>query len=228
MKELTIEEKAKRYDMAIEKAKEINNEHKAQPFDVMLKVFPELKELEDERVRKEIISALKYANHKGVYDKHIAWLEKQDKQKPINKVEHKFEMGDWVVFNNKHQSIYQVEKIEDGYYILRHTHGGTFRVCVLHDESLRLWTVQDAKDGDILVFDNKVIVMFEYWCIGTAFHSYCHIKNGVFLVSEKDTPHIWEGKGFNPANKAQRDFLFQKMGEAGYEWDDKKKLKKRI
>ena len=26
---------------------------------------------------KEIISALKWANHKGVYDKHIAWLEKQ-------------------------------------------------------------------------------------------------------------------------------------------------------
>jgi len=40
-------------------------------------VFPELKESDDEKIRKEIISALKFANHKGVYDKHIAWLEKQ-------------------------------------------------------------------------------------------------------------------------------------------------------
>jgi hypothetical protein len=40
-------------------------------------MFPELKESEGEKIRKEIISALKYANYKGVYDKHIAWLEKQ-------------------------------------------------------------------------------------------------------------------------------------------------------
>lgn len=47
-------------------------------------IFPELKESEDERIRKEIISALKYANHKGVYDKHITWLEKQG-EKPQGK-----------------------------------------------------------------------------------------------------------------------------------------------
>ena len=44
---------------------------------VLESLFPELAESEDERIRKEIISALKYANHKGVYDKHIVWLEKQ-------------------------------------------------------------------------------------------------------------------------------------------------------
>ena len=38
---------------------------------------PELTESEDEKIRKEIISALKYANHKGVYDKHLVWLKKQ-------------------------------------------------------------------------------------------------------------------------------------------------------
>lgn len=41
-------------------------------------LFPQLKESEDERIRKEIISALKFANTSdGVYDKHIAWLERQ-------------------------------------------------------------------------------------------------------------------------------------------------------
>ena len=40
-------------------------------------------ENEDERIRKEIISALKFANDGGVYDKHIAYLEKQ-KELPTN------------------------------------------------------------------------------------------------------------------------------------------------
>ena len=47
----------------------------------MNEIFPQLEESEDEKVRKEIISALKWANDKdGVYDKHISWLEKQGKQ----------------------------------------------------------------------------------------------------------------------------------------------------
>jgi hypothetical protein len=57
-------------------------------------LIPELKESEDEMIRKEIISALKYANHKGVYDKHLAWLEKQGES--ADKVEPKFKAGDWV------------------------------------------------------------------------------------------------------------------------------------
>ena len=43
-------------------------------------LIPELSESEDERIRKEIISALKFANDGGVYDKHIAYLEKQVQQ----------------------------------------------------------------------------------------------------------------------------------------------------
>lgn len=46
---------------------------------------PELRESEDEKIRKEIISALKFANDGGVYDKHIAYLEKQKEQKPVEK-----------------------------------------------------------------------------------------------------------------------------------------------
>lgn len=84
MKELTIEEKAKKYDEAIKKAKYYYDEGKTLEYanDIVSDIFSELKESEDERIRKETISALKYANHKGVYDKHIAWLEKQSQQKP--------------------------------------------------------------------------------------------------------------------------------------------------
>lgn len=79
MKELSIEEKAKRYDEAIEKAKELQHYNCW-----VTSIFPELKESEDEKIRKEIISTLQYANHKGIYDKHLAWLEKQG-EKPQGK-----------------------------------------------------------------------------------------------------------------------------------------------
>ena len=47
-------------------------------------LIPELNESEDEKIRKEIISALKFANDGGVYDKHIAYLERQKEQKEIS------------------------------------------------------------------------------------------------------------------------------------------------
>ena len=40
-------------------------------------------------------------------------------------------------------------------------------------------------------------------------------------------PDWWEGKGFYPATKEQREILMKAMTDAGYEWDaEKKELKK--
>lgn len=174
MKELSIEEKARAYDEAIERANSLLSSNELGNTWIY-KLLPELKESDDERIRKELIRAFKSLNTievwNGINRKDIlTWLEKQGEQKSTNEVEPKFHVGDWVVFNDKHESIYQVEKIEDWYYILRHTYGGTFRVCVLHDEDLRLWTINDAKDGDVLankhgaIFINAVVVKWEeHW-----------------------------------------------------------------
>lgn len=88
MKELTIEEKAKAYDEALEKAKAINNEK-----DVDIEsgtticeyIFPELKESEDEKIKKEIISILRntyWTSNRNRFNELVAWFEKQDEQKP--------------------------------------------------------------------------------------------------------------------------------------------------
>ena len=55
------------------------------------------------------------------------------------------------------------------------------------------------------------------------FHSHCFVGfNGNFNEGEKG--HSIEG--IHPATKEQRDLLFQKMHEFGYEWDaEKKELK---
>ena len=87
MKELSIEEKAKRYDKAVEIAKEINNEQRAQPFNIMTRVFPELRESEDERIRKALINGFNKLDKSAVWYNGItngqilAWLENHE-QKP--------------------------------------------------------------------------------------------------------------------------------------------------
>ena len=92
MKEISIEEKAKRYDEAIERAKGVIEQN---PLMEYLKkgieyIFPELKESEDARVIRELTSLFK-DGIKGIdhpytgedCERWLAWLEKkQDKQKP--------------------------------------------------------------------------------------------------------------------------------------------------
>ena len=81
MKELSIEEKDRHNDKAIKRAKELLEIGVKDTRDkrVVLSFFPELKESEDEKMRKSIIYALRnggfYDNDKT--DEAIAWLEKQ-------------------------------------------------------------------------------------------------------------------------------------------------------
>ena len=163
-------------------------------------------------------------------------IEKQGEQNPIDKVGPKFHEGEWVVFNNKHQSIYQVEKIENGYYILRHTHGGSFRVCVLHDESLRLWTIKDAEDGDILVIEEtettyKTIFVFKEIEDTHIIHYVYHLNTGIEQVFEKRSANGFVGfidEVVHPATKEQRDTLLKAIKDADYEFDFMKKELKKI
>lgn len=88
MKELSIEEKAQRYDKALERAKGVIEQN---PLMEYLKkeieyIFHELKESEDEKMRKGIIRNLEYLMDRAegfVKDElreRIAWLEKQGEQ----------------------------------------------------------------------------------------------------------------------------------------------------
>ena len=81
MKELSIEEKAKRYDEAIKRTKEYAIDGYLDAVAVN-DIFPELAESEDERIRKEIISYLKRrlkidSSIPAAIGYWIAWLEKQ-------------------------------------------------------------------------------------------------------------------------------------------------------
>lgn len=85
MKELSIEQKAQRYDNAIEIAKSLYDY--SQPISasnvIINNIFPELRESEDERIRKDIIVLIKdwwdRVNKDNISTKGqmLAWLEKQ-------------------------------------------------------------------------------------------------------------------------------------------------------
>ncbi len=82
---MTIEEKAKAYDKAIEKIKYVMDRgvepilNKAD----LQSIFPELKESEDERVRKQIKAFIKSRGSQITQSKTDAWLAWLEKQKGI-------------------------------------------------------------------------------------------------------------------------------------------------
>jgi len=85
MKELSIEQKAKAYDEALEQARRFHkafvSEYNYPAVDIKASyeaIFPELKESEDERIRKEIIEFITIvADSKSNKMEWLAWLEKQ-------------------------------------------------------------------------------------------------------------------------------------------------------
>lgn len=89
MKELSIEEKAKRYDAAIERAKKVLLDCTPEERNVVEYISPELKSSEDERIRKKLIYLIEMSRDYGGYavqkddaEKMLAWIKKQDEQNP--------------------------------------------------------------------------------------------------------------------------------------------------
>ena len=128
-------------------------------------------------------------------------------------VESRFHAGDWITDGI---SKYQILFIDDIQYW--YSENGILGSIESVDKRYHHWTIQDAEDGDVLAFDDDTIVIFKDLYNKTTFHSYCHIEDGVFSISELDCPDWWDIK-FKPATKEQRDFLFQKIKEAGYRWN---------
>lgn len=89
-KEMIMEDYKIRYEEALERAKEKYAMFKGmKQGDVLEDVFPELKELEDERIRKAIIDFFGEPGRKEYIlngfnvDDIVAWLERQGEQKPV-------------------------------------------------------------------------------------------------------------------------------------------------
>ena len=343
MKELSIEQKAKRYDEAIEIARQYYND-RAMPIGTNFKLermFPELKESEDEKIRKELISFVRgmlachdkpNAERDEKYESWIAWLEKQaeqkhtpkhkigdtiyynsfgevksmvvsdvaidgtdnpmyedkdgnavfekdliehnlaDKvehkfkvgdeiktaneesltitkidekgywsedlficdfdeeclwdlveQKPIDKTKSKFKQGDWIIFNGL---TLQVKGVVKGFYITTSKDGITNGYDWSIDNAARLWTIQDAKDGDVLVLNNEVFIYAHRKQMYSIAVAHCFVDSAGSFYLDGEFGYKEYGKTISQATKEQRDTLLKAMADAGYTFDfDKKELK---
>lgn len=167
--------------------------------------------------------------------KKQTWLEKQGESKiddntepkDYNSIDHKFHEGDWIISNNN-KYIYQVVEVKRGIYVIR-DNADNREYCVgieSADRDGRLWNISDAKTGDVLAFDN-IIVMFKDIYTKCTFRSYCYIEYETFCICKDNTSNLWVGKGFHPATKEQCDQFEKAMTDAGWEFDfEKKELKK--
>ncbi len=292
MKELSIEEKAKRYDEAITKARNIVNSINVGLIgkDSFEAVFPELKENEEsegEKIREKLIDTFNFYGPAmnspyllGINRNDIvAWLEKQGEQKlvpdwmpkfldelrskknyfdwcehkdieggilaiikwlnpnyfngkdgeqkPADKVEPKFKVGDWLVHNERRNIIKVVNATPLVYEVvdvLGYHHTITDTAI---ENNYHLWTTKDAKTGDVLS-DGTTIFIFEDLLSDGSVMSYCDYDTD---SGESDAfcPLLMNlmCSKITPTTKEQHDTLMKAMTDAGYEWNaEKNELKK--
>ena len=152
----------------------------------------------------------------------------------VDKVKSKFHEGDWIVGANNVCKIISLNN-ELNCYIAVTTNNEEVKIPYYFDDeqghmcSYHLWSIEDAKEGDVLANDYHILILkelaYDWSSNGTpnSVKAYCDIKpNGSFEIGKDNwcfcgTLHI------HPATKEQRDLLFQKMKEEGYEWDAEKK-----
>lgn len=231
MKELSIEQKAKAYDEALKKARQLCCYPTTKPFISDLQdLFPELQESEDEMIRKAIIDFFSEPGRKEyilngfTVDGIIAWLEKQGEQKPADKVEPKFHKGDWVVTSyGKVNQVIAVDEDCDGFTLDDDTYfSGSWK------DGYHLWTIKDAKDGDVLATQNYIYIFNSIDKETETVAFYCLIKKSDKHFSFGDYRIHDEILNSTPATKKQYDILIKAMTDAGYTFDFKEKELKKI
>ena len=130
---------------------------------------------------------------------------------------------------------YQIKNITEHEYTLVGCDGSVITRPIKEiDKSASSFTIQDVKDGDVLAYKDEISLYkhdiknrtkqettfggFVYHC---CYDGKRFIMDSLYSLTEQDKMDI------HPATKEQRDMLFQKMHEAGYEWDaDRKGLRK--
>lgn len=136
-------------------------------------------------------------------------------------VEPKFNEGEWIISDNVDEDyhICKITGVKNGGYMIESAYGYKgYNLFGVFDKAYRLWDITDAKNGDVLVSRAPFIYGKQRPYGGLNWY------NGKFI---KASNYVFKDSPVHPATKEQRDLLFAKMKEAGYEWlEETKELKK--
>ena len=224
----------KKYNEALERAKNFHSHMVSDGIRYTVEeIFPELKMNEDELTwLTKYIEEEVYSLSIDIRDdedriklkklqKALAWLEKQ---KPVDNVEPKFKVGEWITDG---EAVFHITSYSIDYgYQLETPKGTSFHFSnETVEKKYHLWSIEDAKDGDVLAGGDWVFIFRKFHING---FPKCHCHYDLTLEEFKvDTDSYMAcGGDIYPATKEQRDFLFSKMKEAGYEWNANKKESK--
>jgi hypothetical protein len=240
-KDLNIEEKANAYYLALGRAREEYLYGVQIVKEAIERIFPEIKKSDDTKIRETLIELVECNERSGYTlinnvstSSMINWLKKQSDND--NKV------GDWVAINNIYSEmclsspLHIVDSDKTNYRVEDvNGNSGCPKVEYLTSH-YHLWTMADAKDGDVLCLYERDVPKIIFILRGTpnkpsALNYYCYyditypdfnfgsVGEGLVLNYETDV--------IKPATKEQRELLFQKMKEKGYKWDyeNKKPIK---
>ena len=174
---MTTEEKAKAYDEAIKKAKDMLSYKEVRQEDIEY-LFPELKGNEDEKMRRAILELVKQSSEileRKNQEQMIAWLEKQARKPTI--FIPKFRVGDKLVSTNNPRLTYEVFEVghinqlgEPEYQVEIFTDGKAenprnirYIVCYRVDEWAKLIEQKPAwSEDDERVIDDAVYYLEHY------------------------------------------------------------------
>jgi hypothetical protein len=138
----------------------------------------------------------------------------------------KFKAGDWVVYDGWICQI--IDVTEDGYCNSQHGF-----IPKNREDSMRLWTIEDSKPGDVLYTPKgcgvEGVLLIEGWKqVDNTGRTLCsnvgyRIEDDEIIVGGLGAIW-WEGviDPFYPATNEQKELLFEKIRENGYEYDSKK------
>ena len=152
-------------------------------------------------------------------------------------IEHKFHVGQYITDGYAGGKITSIEDNYNCYKILDFTGGINTSIPFTLQDNYHLWTIQDAKDGDVLCCKSGWMCIFKTINNHTnTFSSYCFMDSDKCFFNIGIDGHTLDKKFINayngeiyPATKEQRGILFQKMKEAGYKWNaDTKTLEKLV
>jgi len=224
----------KKYKEALERAKNLYKDAIDMGENIRAKqceiIFPELKESEDDRYKRILHSITnKISLHLcDIFTEEEyqcfdawsnAWLEKQG-QKPVDKVEPKFHEGDWIT-NGEFST--QIVAVGSGLYVINRKDMSEVSLSTKYVEKwYHLWTIQDAKDGDVLNSPSHHLIWIYkdnenyHACVNMNYVTENVATNGLISIPNDACP----------ATKDERTILFSNVEKSGYEWNaEKKELK---
>jgi hypothetical protein len=146
-------------------------------------------------------------------------------QKPMDKVESKFKVGDWVVSPN---GVYwHIDKISNNRYEVTSNTGESSN-WNLDTNIYHKFTIQDAKDGDVLSYrDGQWIFIYKEKIDNNSFYYHALYSTIHQDLTINDSGFTLLGDAIVPATNEERDILMKAMASAGYTFDfEKKELKK--